>query len=602
MRKLVYLLPIMALVGLGSACNNLEDDNYFKSSRVENVNPEVFSTDKTVAEYIQSNADFSKMAALFQREGIFQEMPTSGELHTVLVVSNENYQEPEAEEANKIARSHVTNLSVAPSKLNNGDRLLMWHNKYVKVSTDSAAEVGNLIGHVLFNTSTLKEVIKAEDGYIYVISDMIYTPTSLQDYINGLDDSKYARFKHMVTASGNTQFDRNNSKVIGVDSNGNTLYDSVFIYTNDFFDNKGFSLSSESLKATMLVFSDEVIAKALKEAKAKLKSWGYDHKTLLLRNGSWDSVYVGYTSDKDLEDWILKAAFFRETYSAADLTPKYNVEDTTINDFKSIYDIIWRPTVQELDLDNPVVLSNGIAYEVKSFRIPNNRLIYRLHEEFRYYDQCDADQKAMYFKSENLANFKVSNNEVGEWTPLSGVWPPHGDSPLTCKVEDNTVANYKLDFTPLYSRANREGGFDVGALLVPPGTYRMAMGFKQGMADVTAQLFAVIPDAGEEYPCAEPTLLTLGDGSTTWHYDRGATLSNRLPEYYNVNDERLTAGSKNGYYWTDGGPVYSEVRIPDLYGDGSPVQLLIRITGKNGTTCGALTFNHWCLRPTANNY
>jgi hypothetical protein len=130
----------------------------------------------------------------------------------------------------------------------------------------------------------------------------------------------------------------------------------------------------------------------------------------------------------------------------------------------------------------------------------------------------------------------------------------------------------------------------------------MAMGFKQGMANVTAQLFAVIPDAGEEYPCAEPTLLTLGDGSTTWHYDRGATLSNRLPEYYDVNDERLTAGSKNGYYWTDGGPVYSEVRIPDLYGDGSPVQLLIRITGTNGTTCGALTFNHWCLRPTANNY
>lgn len=596
------MLPIMALVGLGSACNNLEDDDYYKSSRVENVNSEVTSTDKTVVDYIQSNADFSKMAALFQREGIFEEMPTSGELHTVLVVTNENYQEPEAEEANKIARSHVTNLSVAPSKLNNGDRLLMWHNKYVKVSTDSAAELGNIIDHVLFNTSTLKEVIKAEDGYIYVISDMIYTPTSLQDYINGLDDSKYGRFKHMVTASGNTQFDRANSKVIGVDSNGNTLYDSVFIYTNDFFDNKGFSLSSESLKATMLVFSDEVIAKGLKEAKAKLKSWGYDHKTLLQRNGSWDSVYVGYTSDKDLEDWILKAAFFRETYSAADLTPKYNAEDSTINDFKSIYDVIWRTTVQELDLDNPVVLSNGIAYEVKSFRIPNNRLIYRLHEEFRYYEQCDADQKAMYFKSENLANFKVSNNEVAEWTPLSGVWPPHGDSPLTCKVEDNTVANYKLDFTPLYSRVNREGGFDVGALLVPPGTYRMAMGFKQGMADVTAQLFAVIPDAGEEYPCAEPTLLTLGNGSTTWHYDRGATLSNRLPEYYDVNDERLTAGSKNGYYWTDGGPVYSEVRIPDLYGDGSPVQLLIRITGNNGTTCGALTFNHWCLRPTANNY
>ena len=599
MRKLVYLLPVMALVGLGSACHNLEDDDYYKSSKVENVNSEVTSTTQSVAEYIQSNEAYSKMASLFQKEGIFEEMPTSGELHTVLVVKNENYQEPEAEEANKIARSHVTNIEVAPSKLNDGDRLLMWHQKYVKVSTDSAALLGNIIGHVHFNNYILEEVIKAEDGYIYVISDMIYTPTSLQDYINALDESQYGRFKKMILASGGSLFDRAHSKVVGVDSNGNTIYDSVFIYTNDFFDSKGFDLSSESLKATMLVFSDEVIAKGLKEAKDKLKSWGYDHKIQLMRNGSLDSVYIGYTSDKDLEDWILKSAFFRESYTAEQLAPQYNAEDSTVNDFKSIYDVVWRTTVQELDLENPVSLSNGVAYEVKSFRIPNNRLIYRLHEEFRYYEQCDADQKALYFKSENLANFKVSN-EVAEWTPLSGVWPLHGNTPLSCKIEDNTNANYKLDFTPIYSRVNAEGGFDVNTLMVPPGAYRMAMGFRQGMGDVDVQLLAVSVDG--EFPCAEPAHLTLGDGSTTWHYDRGASLSNRLPEYYNVNDERLTAGNKNGYYWTDGGPVYTEVYVPDVNGDGSPVQLLIRITGKNGTTAGNLTFNHWCLRPTANNY
>lgn len=586
-----------------TACNDLGDNDYFKETETTNANAEVLSTEMTVAQYIQSRSDFSKMSGLFKEQGIYEQMPTSGELHTVLVVTDMNYQAPEAEEATKIAKSHVTNISVAPSKLNDGDRLLMWHDKYVTVSLDEQALAGNLIGHALFNTSTLTEVVKASDGYIYVISDMITTPTSLQDYINNLDDAKFGRFKNMVLASGGKEFDKAHSKVIGVDSNGNTLYDSVFIYTNTFFDSKNFDLSSEALKATVLVFSNEVIEQALTEAKAKIASWGYDHKSLLMRNGSLDSVYVGYTSDKDLEDWILQVAFFKKTYQPADLRPRTPAdgEDETINDINSIYDRKWRTSVQKLDLENPVSLSNGIAYEVKSFRIPNNRLIYRLHEPFNYYEQCDADQKEHYFRNENLANFKVSSNEVAGWTPLAGVWPEHSDSPLTAKIADNSVAHFGLHFTPIYSRPNDAGGYDVGALMVPPGTYRFAMGFKQGMANLNVQLFAV-DEAGDTFPCAEPVALPLSDGSTTYHYDRGASLSGALPEYYNKNDERLTAGSKNGYYWTDGGPVYSEVEIPAVNGEGKAVQLLISLTGENGQTAGTLTFNHWCLRPTVNNY
>ena len=597
----LFWAPLALVAGCFLACNDLSDDDYFKKTTVSNTNQEVLSTSQTVAEYIQGREDFSSMSQLFQAEGIYDEMPTSGELHTVLVVRNQDFEAPDAEQSATVARSHVTNISVAPSKLNSGDRLLMWHNKYVTITFDEEALAGNLIGHALFNNSTLTEVIKAEDGYIYVISALIETPTSLQDFINDLDETKYGKFKQMVLASGGQEFDKANSKVVGVDSNGNTIYDSVFIYTNDFFDAKNFDLSSEALKATMFVFSDDVINAALTTAKQTLAGWGYDHKMALMRNGVVDSVYVGYSSDKDLEDWILKAAFYNQVYSAADLTPNHSAADPTENDIKSIYNIQWRTSVQELDLENPVSLSNGVAYEVKSFKIPNNRLIYRLHEEFRYYEQCDADQKALYFKSENLANFKVNSNEVAPWTPLSGVWPEHGDSPLTCKVADNTVAHYQLDFTPIFSRANSEGGFDVNPLMVPPGTYRMAMGFKQGMAAMSVQLFAVA-EGGEEEECAEKIDLPLSDGSTTYHYDRGATLSNRLPEYYDPNDERNTAGNKNGYYWTEGGPVYTEVTIPAVNGEGKAVQLLIRLTGENGTNAGTLTFNHWCLRPTVNNY
>lgn len=598
----LFSLALAAAAAL-TACNDLSEDSYFKHLDTTNQNSEVTSTELAAIDYLKSHQEFSKMSQFFEQQGIYETLPTSGELHTILVVTDADFHAPVADSAQYVAKSHVTNISVAPSKLNDADRLLMWHNKYVTISMDESAKNGNLIGHMKFNNATLKEVIKASDGYIYVISDMINTPTSLQDYINSLSD-EYSLFKDMVVSSGGKVFDKANSKIIGIDSNGNTLYDSAFIYTNTFFDAKNFDLSSEALKATMLVFSNDVIERALDEAHSKYRAWGYDHKTELLRNGSLDQVYVGYTSDEDLRDWILQVAFFNKTYSVEDLTPKKEVSNPKDNDIVSIYGRNWRTSEQELDLEHPIALSNGMAYNVKQFRIPNNRLIYRLHEEFNVYEKCDADQKALYFRTENLTNFKVSNYEVEPWTPRSGYWPLHGDSPLVCKVENNSNAHFELDFTPLRSQINAEGGYDVMPMLVPPGTYRMAMGFKQnsGMNPLNLTVFA-FDAAGDSVACAETVSLNLNDGSTTYHYDRGASLSNRLPEKYDQNDPNNTAGSKNGYYWTDGGPVYTEITIPDLYGDGSAVRLLFHMTCDNGQSLTSwVTFNHWCLRPTENNY
>lgn len=590
--SMILSLPVVS-------CNDLEDNDYYKNEIVQNVNEDIRSTSMSIAEYIQSRPDFSQMSALFQKEGIYEEMQTSGELHTLFVVNNETYVEPEAEESNVIARSHVASISISPFKLQDRNRLKMWHDKYVTVNFDSLAKQGVLIDHTTFNNkSTLKEVIKASDGFVYVIDNLIVTPTSLQDFINELDDTRFHLFKDMVLSSGGKKFDRNNSKVIGVDSYGNTLYDSVFIYTNDFFDAKGFNLSDESLTATMLYFSDEAIAKALADAKERLHRWDYDHKFELLRNGSLDSVYVGYSSDKDIEDWILKAAFYWNSYSVEELT-----EGTVAwqKEIKSIYDNIWRTDIQVLDLEHPSKLSNGMAYEVKSFRIPTHRLIYRLHEEFNLYNKCDADQKAEYFKATNLANFKVATFAVGEWTPLAGIWPLHSNSPLECKVKDATQAHFQMDFTPIFSVANDQGGFDVKVMMVPPGPYRFAMGFMENMCDIDIQLFGI--DTNDELvPLGEKVHEELPRGSQ-FQYDRGHQLKNALPEYYDPKEERYQEEKKREYYWTDGEAVYPEVEIPDFKGDGSPVRLMISISGETGTTyTGSVTMNHWCLRPTTGNY
>lgn len=602
MKAYIQLVAAALAMSMMVGCEDLENKSHYDEVLTSNENIEIKSVDSKTMEYLSSREDLSQMSQLLSENGIFDKLAENNQLYTLLVVANDNFYQPTADSALYVANSHVTDIAVSPSKLNSGDRILMWHDKYVTITADEEAENGNIIGHVFFNNASLSEVIKTADGYIYVISEMIATPTSLQDYLTNVLDDEYSIFKDMVLSSGGKEFDKANSKIIGVDANGNTVYDSVFIYTNAFFDAKGFDLSSEALKATVLVFSDEVIREAMQQADEQLRTWGYR-----LGNPT-DSLYIEGRSDSIMRRWILEAAFFNQEYSAADLTPNLDAADPTTNDISSIYARQWRTSVQQIDLEHPTKLSNAIAYNVTRFKIPTNVLIYRLKENFMQYQYCTADQKAAYFKMTNLKFGSVNTNEVAEWTPLAGVWPMHGNSPLILKKSDNSITSFCLDFTPISSISDGQGGYEVSPKLVPPGTYRLAMGFKQNMNIILDVSVATVNPLTADTTFiigAEGNVVTDGTVGTTYHYDRGATLPNAYPEGYSPSDPSISH-SKAHNYNTDGGLVISDLVVPDYYGNGAPVQLLFRIECKNTATSGSdvtsYTFNHWCLRPTENNY
>ena len=109
---------------------------------------------------------------------------------------------------------------------------------------------------------------------------------------------------------------------------------------------------------------------------------------------------------------------------------------------------------------------------------------------------------------------------------------------------------------------------------------------------------AVLVD-GEEI--AKSATITVGS-ATTYHYDRGSTLSDTYPEGYVVSEVTAAGGSsKAANYDTDGGPIISEVVIPDV-NNGAGSQITLRIEGENWNDQSKITLNHWCLRPTTNNY
>lgn len=568
MKTLFKSLTILLASGMVFACSDLSDDDHYAASESNIDNQELNINQQTSEQYMQSRSDLSSMDNLFREQGIYKELNEKGQLSTLLVVTNDNYQQPTGD-VSYITRSHVSDISISPANLTDGTRLMMWHGKYVNVAIDSLGQEGNLVDHVFFNNGAVKEVVKTTTGYIYILSAMIVTPTSLYDYIEALP-AEYSIFKAMVQSSGGREFDRKNSKAIGINEQGNTIYDSVFIYTNKFFDDVNFNMNSESLTATMLLFSDDVIKEALADAHARLESWGLTR------------------SDSLMKDWILKAAFFDKRYSAAEI----QTQDTV--DLSSIHKTQWRTNVQQVDVANPIELSNAIVYKVTKLHMPTNALIYRLKDYFHLYEKCSADEKNNYFKITNL-NFKSCDTEVAAWTPWAGVWPLH-----ECRVlrfDKPSGLNDAEGFQLEMSLIRQDGDGNIRTYLVPPGGYRLAMGSVQNQGlDIVCTVFA------NGLQIAKSATVTWGT-STAYHYDRGTTLPDRHPEGYDATYVRSMSGnSKADNYDTDGGPMISEVMVPDLNGDGSPVQLSIRLDCNSWAGKTNVKLHHWCLRPTVNNY
>lgn len=598
--KFIYLLAFSAVMLLG-ACSELSDKDYFKNIETTVNSDELVVVDMSSEEYLSMEPEYSSINELFKSHGIFTALEQKNQLSTMLVVENSDFQAPAGKEAeiDNAVKAHVSDIAVSPANLKtegNNMRIMMWHGKYINVDLDDAARnEGKIAGHIMFGTSAVKKVVKTNSGYIYVLSSLLNIPKSIYDYITNLDDN-YSILRDSILASGTKEFDKKNSKPIGVNDEGNTVYDSVFIYKNTHFLEKNFDLSSESLTATLLLTSNAVVEEAIADAKVRLQKWGL-----------WDewNAERQYNFEYTMRHWIMDAAFFDKK-----LTPETLLSKDEENDMlTSIFSKYWKTSVQQIN-PTPIELSNGIAYQVTRLHIPNNVLIWRLKEDFSIYEFCSAEQKESFFQMLNM-QFKACTTAVAAWTPLQGVWPKHECRTLDLTVGDDASGDWQLVFTPckrifetyptrmemvkkdwLKSNLTVTG---IKPFLIPPGKYTLSFGSKQNQ---NMEITFKVRVKGSTDVVAVSDPITLGS-TTTFHYDRNP---GNFIEGYDPSTENLSTNKKAGNYDTDGGTVISELEIPDVKGDGSPVEITIEIASPtwNGNT--TMVFNHWCLRPTKDNY
>ena len=545
MKTIKYILSSILLVSGIYACNDDWDSHYSQEEQVVN-NVNITVVNKSAVDYLQSQPELSTMRQLFSETGVLDEMVKKDLLFTILVVSDENAlsRAVSADDRTFLAKSHISDISLSPSNLSDGQRVLMWNGKYVNVSKveneDDAISIS-------FNGIAVKKITKLNNGYVYEMEDYVETPKSLYELIEGLGDD-YSIFRDMIMERNQLTFDKEASKIIGVDETGSNVYDSVFIVTNPYFEAKDFNLMSESLSATVLIPSNEVVNRALTIARQNLQEWGMQREDSILRN------------------WTFQSMFFNKKLSKSDF--ENNI------DLNSIFSKQWRTTVQRVDLENPVSLSNGVAYYVTDMKIPTNVLIYRVKDYMRWYEYLSEEEKALYFDSENLT-FDKMDTRVQPWSGWPGVFPTIFNRVVRFKLTDTTTKEYTLNFTAFsYDETNKVAT----PYKIPPGEYDLCLGFEQKMGHDVEVSFN-----GEYVGTVTASQLT----KTDFHYDRGGQ---GYPEGY---DTKKATDKKKGNYDRDGAKV-GVITI-----EKEPVNVVIKFHGINASKC---CFHHWCLKPTKNCY
>lgn len=73
------------------------------------------------------------------------------------------------------------------------------------------------------------------NGYLYLLDQAINAPRSMYEIIENLGED-YSIFREMILSRNVLTFDRDASKVVGVDNTGNTVYDSVFTVRAPYFE------------------------------------------------------------------------------------------------------------------------------------------------------------------------------------------------------------------------------------------------------------------------------------------------------------------------------------------------------------------------------
>lgn len=546
MKKIFLMLFVSSLFFI--SCNDSWDDHY--SGNGDNKETEL---NQTIVEFLAENNEYSDFTEMLRKTGLYPELSKDQEI-TLWVVDNAQMQVSGIEENDTIRMEyHINNLPYLLTDLKDGIRIRSLNGIYFQISKQ---------GEDLYvNNSEILNSYRLKDGVVHVISDLMKSRINMYDFLKQLDDD-YSIIRDSIFYYDVKEFDKDKSIPIGVDKTGNTIYDSVFYTSNPLFTKAKFN--SEFEQFTAFVPSNQVIEDCfvtLADSYAKMGKTLTQADTLLAFQ------------------WIKEAMFYKGV-----------VNDFSVLDIKSAFDRIWRTSIQKVDENNFVELSNGKLYYMEKVKVPNNVLISRIKslvEYWRYQEPANlypsSDDLYTFInplqKADGTYNIGTTDN-TGVPTEASHLLTFYTTLDITGNAESND--EFSVEFPPLERYTNDAGEYKVRVMEVPTGEYNFYMGFRS-----SAHPYVDIYFNGKLIQ--EKVQASL---STPWNFDR-------------VTETSKDRDPINGITKWDG--LGGLVGVVNVEGDGTSSMASFRVKVKFNQleSMGALKrmqLYHWSLKPTENNY
>ncbi len=616
--KRTSLTASFCLLMLGAAgCSDEWDDHFDGSTLSSTSSVEVFQG--TVAEYLNSQSDLTKISGAYHQ---IQRSMSEGSGVTVIAVRDASISGSLTDDE---ARNLVSDVPFAPSSFVEGNGIYMMSGKNLWISKNDN-------GQMCLNEEPVTKTVKTSDGYVYYVQNLITVEPSIYEYIQSLGED-YSLFKGLVSEFEERYFDAASSTPSGVDAMGNTIYsDSVIAVRNTLMDRYtenglvAWNMRSEAFQSTVFIPNNELVEKAYCSALDSIPVW----------------LNRAVTPEDSLKfrKWMLAACFSDRRLSSSEVAPFYSgqypnvggyireADDVTDTEKFTEYDAAqWKPSVQIADYLNGVTLSNGTAYFLEDFRIPNHIVIYRVKSRFyQVWSALTAAQQNAYFKWNNWQDPLIINDAQGPFE-LSSTLPTIYYHVLTAVPTEEALLDRltcSVDYLGLMYNAD-DRRYGLHEVRLPAGEYYLRMGFKHSLRYSLSIYFGdEDEDLTEDNICVKDMSM-IATGSN-FHFDRGGAMegldfygseSIGYGEYFDWRwwyDQDPDLYQKASAYDTDGYQVATvtlkkdgnfKIRVEssdmaELYYATYETSISSDVRTKNNVN--QLMMYHWCLRPTTNNY
>lgn len=206
----------------------------------------------SVSEWIENQSSFQEFTQLLAETGL-DSLLKRNTAFTVFVIADDNLPDLSGfsvEDKRTILSNHLSNFVLYSASLDQGSTLKMLSGKNIFFDKMGQTILAN------DEVSLLHFDNMATNGVIHEVSGIIDIKDNLLEYIQ--NDTRFSYLAAFFNQGTTLLFDSLNSIPIGIDEEGQTLYDTIWKQSNPFF-NEMADLGEEDAQFTMFLAPDELL-------------------------------------------------------------------------------------------------------------------------------------------------------------------------------------------------------------------------------------------------------------------------------------------------------------------------------------------------------